>query len=859
MDASDLQDYEKWANEEGGWRKLVAAVRGGAAIGTGEGRAEAGRRVNPETLITAGQAFAQAHQVLVALQRGVRVISQSVAGPGQSWQGEAADAFLKKMDDFTDWLGAQAERIAGAEGSTGNNAVHDQLYHSGNVLAWAQERIHLIDTLYAQASLKADSSRRGSDGNIAITGTMWEKPMTNHMLTVVRELATQYEMTYSKVTPPTDTGSQVTPPDMPESPDLSMPDVPGPVDLSAMDVPGPVDLSAMDVPGPVDLPATDVPAPVDVPSLTGLSDSPGGFGAQQLNAAPPPSADLATAPEIPGGLDALPTSGIPGGSGPNVPLASVPSGGGLPDFESGPSGAGPPEGETFAAPKIPPTSGPGGVNVPDLPPAVVPSGGGIGPISGVPIPAGMPQGVNSPGGGASTPGLPDASGLVSGDPSDWQLGGVDGVDIPGAPGGVGLDGVGSDQGLNVPDLPSSVVPPSTVPDRDDLGSGSGMPFAPAMPPQGGSTPGGGASVPELPDAGGLVSGDPTDWQPAGVNGVDIPGAPGGVARGGAGLDGSGTALPAASEFVQSPTDGIEQATPGANMAALPPGGVGNGAPAGGNAQAPDSPDAGGLVSGDADDWVSGPVGSGNPDAPRGVQAGGVGLDVSPPPGTPVAPVSPESSDWVPGGVETPAAVPHQPLPIPQVVLPPLTGPTERADRRKRAGAPAGVEVADTTTGPEVAAVEPTTTAEAAPEDTDRVAAIPGPPIAPTSARPADEPARPAAAVVGSLLGVSVPGIGPDGTPPPVPAGAVPGRPSTGDAKERPEPERPKSAELLQKEAAAWGAGPAGAEVPLDDDRVPVVRPGDDDEDPAGWDDAADSWWLMDEGGTPDQKGTLTDA
>ncbi|WP_213453726.1 hypothetical protein [Rhizomonospora bruguierae] len=728
VDTSDLYDYVRWAGEDRGWRKLLAAVTGGAAVGTIEGMELAQGRVSPASVMEAGAAFQRAYETLSWLEIFVRDYSKAIAGPDRAWQGDAADAFIRKMETFSDWLGKQAERIAGGEGSDGANSLPNQLYHSGNVLAWAQQTMHSIDTQFAALSYAEDPARKGIDGNIAISGTWLEKPMAMRMQLVVGAVADQYTMTYDKVEAPPEHTPPIT---TPSPPSLTTPPKPS-VTTPPLTTPPGITPPQLSVTAPPPMPTPRItplatPALPGPPNVTPPAFSPGPAG-NAPGFSPPPA------------FSGAPIGGGPGGGVPNISLPPFPEagglpGGGLPGFESqGPGGGA--GGGAFIPPRLPPP--PSGGNA---------AGGGqnrstAGHIEPVALPA--PGAGGGFGAGATTPGLP-GSGL-------------------GLPAG-GIPGLG----------------------------GGGMPFAPGG--AGGGAPGGsGAGVPEPPDANGLLGGEQDEWAPAGSDGVDPP-------QGGALPGGTGLGMPGG-----SPVGGMPFA----------PGGAGGGAPGGPGASAPDPPDANGLVIGGAEDWQSGGAdGSGDPDAPYGVPAGGIGLDEP----------LPESTDG----------------------------------RQPDGGEPDGIRLADD----------------------------PSPPVAP---------------LAGSAYGVSVPGIDPDapqpltappadappadappadapqpltvaaGAPPLAVAAVVPGRPAN-DAGEGADARRSESAELLAEEVETWSAGAAGGESAAGDDRVPVVRPSDGDDDMAGWDDIAGSWWLSDEhephdqpngdqqGGDQqgDRQGRLTDA
>lgn len=754
----NLYDYEVWAQEDRGWRKLVAAIRGGAAIGTLEGSQVAADRVSPRSLLKAAEAFEHVYELLSWLETKILDQSRAIAGPERAWQGAAADAFLSKMETFSDWLGKHAERIGGMGGP---DSVPSQLYHSGNYLAWAQEAIHSIDVQFAALSYAQDPARKGPDGNIAISGTEFEKPMAEFMRDVVREVAEQYDFTVSKVRPAPD---QTPPVSTPSLPSVTTPPVP------SLTTPPPPSVSAPPPPRvstPPPTPGVSVPPPpprVSTPPSVSVPPPPPRVSTPPTTptvSVPPPPPSIAPPP--PRSVGPLPSITPPV----TPPIPTPP-----PTFP-GPVGG---------APIVtPPNRGAGGGTPFPTPPS--PSGGGGG------LPGLGPSGPNRPPDGAPVvppqlPPSPGNSGNVVGGGRDEPDGGVVNPVVPPPPSAGG----GLEDGVTIPGLPGSGANP---PAGGGLGPG-GMPMMPG-PAGGGAPGGGGGGQPESPDAKGLL-GDQEDWALDDDGAVKDPSAPGGVLPGGAGLG--------------TPTD-LPGVLPG-GFPAMP----GSGAPGGGTG-IPETPDARGLISGDPGDWQPGEAGGDGPDAPAGVPAGGVGLDL---PSVPAA-----LADRI-----DPAATIVAPLPVgvPQVAPPPPTGPAEGTGRRR---------------------------------DPDHVAgaASDG---APGDGTPGGEPSPPAAPEVPlavSAYGLSVPGIGPQAPQPFAVAGGPPGRPPTDDAGEREKPERPRAAELLEEAAGRWGAGPEGSLEPPGDDHVPVIPPGDDD--PAGWDDIAGSWWLTDGDEERDQEGRLTDA
>ncbi|MET7747689.1 hypothetical protein [Micromonospora sp. NPDC005367] len=125
---------------------------------------------------------------------------------------------------------------------------------------------------------------------------------------------------------------------------------------------------------------------------------------------------------------------------------------------------------------------------------------------------------------------------------------------------------------------------------------------------------------------------------------------------------------------------------------------------------------------------------------------------------------------------------------------------------------------------------------------------------------------PAATIVAAAGGVAVnvptAPIGPPATPNQVeaPTGMpVAGVAVPGVADEDEPGERPDAAQHLAENDATWNDEVVRAEPPPGDDHVPVVRPGERDNDISGWDDDSDSWWLADEDLDPDHAEGLTNA
>ncbi|MEU8068900.1 hypothetical protein [Micromonospora sp. NPDC048169] len=628
---SDLYDYQTWAKETRGWRKLEAAVNGGAALTTESGRDHAKTLVSVRSVVETAQAFQATQDLLIWLEQTIRTAVTSMVGDDKAWKGPAANGFRDKMNFYADLLGKQAEHLAGGavpdsttaansiNSSTNRNSLPSQLYDAANHLSWAQQTIAYLDG--AWATIASDNGVGSGSGPVPISGTEYEKPMAQQMSEVVHTVAEKYRMTTDKagtsgVTMPTPSINVPTGPPI-SSPNLTTPTLTTPPTIT------PPGFTAPPA-GGITTPGFTTPPNITVPSITppNLADIGGPGSGQGPGAITPPS--FSGPGEIGGptpgggggsGLPGFDAPGINGPGGAGFPGVGVPGGGGLPGgLGSGvvPPGIKPPGSANLGggaggagSVKPPSFSGPGEVGGPK-PGAGTGTGTGIGKPGGgftaPSIPGFGPPGGAGPGAGGS-PGLPekpDANGLL-GNSDDFVPGAVDGVDIPAAPGGA-VPGGGGFQSPMMPGMPGAGAP----------GAGAG----------------GGSGVPEAPDAKGLVEGDEADWRSPGFDGVQVPGAPAGVSAGGAGL---GAGMP--------PMPGM----PGPAGGATNPGGA-------------ESPDARGLVSGDPETW--GPVGvdAGVPDGSGGAPAGGDGLGVDGPqiPAAPVAPgVGVDSPVTAPAGAAMP--------------------------------------------------------------------------------------------------------------------------------------------------------------------------------------------------------------
>ncbi|WP_306215255.1 WXG100 family type VII secretion target [Actinoplanes sp. RD1] len=624
VDTSNPEDYNAWKNEDRGWRKLEAALRGGAALDTAEGQAVAATLVSPQSLADSAAVFHKIRNALVWLESFVKNQVGAVAGPDRAWQGAAADAFITKMNLLADSIGENAERINGGD-VHGPNSVPESLYRSAYYLKWGQEQILHLDVSYADIAHKAGVG----DGHIPvpISGSKFEKPMAEQMAQVVKTVADQYHSTYDQVQAPTEgtvplpTNVTTTNHTTPKPLDITTPPpitTPKPIDFTTtppvnITTPPPISITP---PVTQPLPSITPPATQPLPSVTPPVTQPvpeiappGGNGPEALKT-----------PEIeqpPGG------DGLGGTGGPSTmsafkaPELTNPEGGdGLGGGVDSPVSA-----TDFQAPEL--DTAPSGEGLPGL--------GGNGATSPAGSGAFVPPVVgNAPGAGNGLGG-PSASGNSVKLPTSGDAGSLTGdTEKPGSlvPGNGDFEapsvaappgGAGGGLGSSIPGADGIDIPGVSSPSAGDglgggAGSGSSMPMMPGA--GGGGAGAGGGGIPDASDASGLLTGDQDDWTAPAIGAVDVPDAPLGAAPGGA------------SGLGQSP---MMPGSPGAGG-----GGAGSGS------GIPDASDASGLVEGDAGDWTAPEIGGIDvPDAPSGTAPGGSGLGQSPMmPGSPGAGAGP---------------------------------------------------------------------------------------------------------------------------------------------------------------------------------------------------------------------------
>ena len=865
-----LNDYEIWATETRGWRKLMAAVHGGAALSGPAGESYAASRVNVGSVVEAAQAFQATQDLLIWLEQNIRTAVASMVGDDKAWKGPAASAFRDRMNYYADLLGKQAEHLAGGKvpesTATANsinssphmNSLPSQLYDAANYLSWAQQATDHLDR--AWATIASQNGVGSGSGPVPISGTEYEVPMARQMAEVVHILAEQYKITTDRaatsgVTMPTPsinvptppsvptpniTAMNVTTPPMPSTPAFTPPSIGGitPPSIGGITPPAatpPPNIAPPSFPGPGEiggptpggggagggLPGFDAPE-INSPDGPGGGGVPGGIvpGGVPPGIKPPGSADLG------GPRPGAGVGGGTGGSGFTPP--------GSPGFGS-PGGAGPGAGGSPGLPEMPDANGllgssddfaPGavtGVDIPAAPGGAVPGGSGF----QSPMMPGMP-GAGAPGAGAGAggapgvPEAPDAKGLVEGDAADWQSPGFDGVQVPAAPSGASSGGAG----LGAP------MPP--------------MPGAPG--PAGGASNSGAT---ESPDARGLVGGDADDWR----SGVDagVPDGSGGAPAGGDGFGGvNGPQLPAVPSLVSDAGDDSPVATApaGTGMPMMPgaPGAPGAGTPGAGVS---DAPDASGLIEPDVGDWGPSAPDSGAPYAPSGAEAGGAGLETPawsapavgasgpvPDPGaTPAMSPAPDVPEAAAGDPAAPAAVGGVVVAPVLIGQSPLPGPAAP-------GSPSVQPVQAAQPGQSVQAGQSGHPGAGSPDGSNRKTGVAAPVMdVETVVLPGALGLTGSGAVAGlagrgtQANGLATPHADPGG---PARAGSIRRR-SERDGDREPG-DGADSTDGLREDDAVWGGDGSAGHRPAAD-HVPLVRPDDDPDDRAGWDDLSDADWL----------------
>ncbi|WLS43442.1 hypothetical protein Q3V37_18745 [Micromonospora profundi] len=626
ISASDPEDYKKWAQERGGWRKLRAAVTGGAAMSTENGRQHAGDRVNAQSVMDAGAVFDLAGRTFAELGPYLLTHARAIAGEGKPWQGPAADAFLGQMEYLAKILDAQSERITGPPGTGGSRSIPQQLYNDANALAYAQYSMEYYDHAFANLARQSGNAV-GADGLVSITGSPLEAPMTQRMEGVIDVLANQYGgFAHEAVVPVRrDNPSTVlSPAPSPPAPPPPAPPPPGGPNLR------PPNFNNASNGNGSNGPNLSLPNPPPIPRPNGNATTGPNGPALNLPNVPNPNVPRPTVPNPNAPIPNVPNPTVPRPTVPNPnapnlnlpgpPVLPRPNGTGVNTPGIGrPGGLGGGTGSGITSPTPPraPIAPPAPV-APAVRPPALPNAGAIGSGVNVPgltgtsgnnaggIPPGAPPG--SPGGagsGSGVPDRPDASGLLEGDAEAWKPVGDPAPRPPDVgsftpPGGAGLQTSKPASGAAAP---------------------GGMPTMPGSPAPG--APGGnGSGVPDRPDAAGLVEGDAADWAAGAVDAVDGPEAPAGAAPGiGLGLD----AIDADPAMAGDRGPQLAQAGP-AGMPMMPgtPGGP-SGSPAASAGAAPDRPDASRLVAAEDTEWTPTTPAADIDGQAGGIPAAGIGL------------------------------------------------------------------------------------------------------------------------------------------------------------------------------------------------------------------------------------------
>ncbi|MET8413467.1 hypothetical protein ABZV34_36405, partial [Streptomyces sp. NPDC005195] len=267
-DPGSASDYSSWD-----WKRVEAAVLGMAAgPDTVTNLHQAKSVADPTSLENAAQIFFYVHNVLSEIALSLTDQTKALAGGDGPWKGAAADSFVTMIETFSKQVAATADVLSG--GSLGTNSVYQQLADNSVTLDNAQKKIVAIDLWYAQEARKQGVGAM-SNGLIPIS----KKPelvamMNDDMRTVLKNLASEYQVTVDSIRTP----APITPPVKDPGTDTTNKDSPN-----------------TDKDGPN--------AGKDGPSTDGSGGGAG--GGPKLTTVPPPTADK-TPPKpqpFPGGLE----------------------------------------------------------------------------------------------------------------------------------------------------------------------------------------------------------------------------------------------------------------------------------------------------------------------------------------------------------------------------------------------------------------------------------------------------------------------------------------------------------------------------------------------------------------------------
>jgi len=672
-------DYSTWT-----WKQIEAAIDGGSMLLSGD-QSQAQGVSNPQTLWQAADIFNNVMILLQNIGQDLQASSQQFAGgDGSPWQGDAANAFATMMTGFSQEVLAAGNVLAG--GSSGLDSIPAQLITNGNALSTAQTEIEDLDTYYAEAAVAQGAPIMGN-GLVEISAKpVLVNEMTTQMLTVLDQLAHNYQVTVDSIISPNalnNPGDNSNTTDNLNIPNINL-NIPN-INLGSLNTPNSANLNdgtgGDNLPN---LPNTGVGGPAD--DLATLPNT--GTGGLGADAAPPDG--LGSLPTTgagglgagagadgtsPDGLGSLPTTGAGGPGGGALPedLASLPTTGtepgglgtgadatspdglgSLPTTGAGGLGAG--AGTDGTLPEdlaTLPTSSAGPSGLGGASPSGLPGldTGGISPEGLASLPGTSGGGLTSPDGlpedlatGASpnlSDDLPDGTSPLSGLPSLTGAGSSSGL---GATGGDSLGepvpALGLTSGSGLPGLTSGGTGTGGLP-VDDLSTSGPGGLSATTPPPGEEIPpmmGGGTGAglgaagngTDPSDASGLLSDGTKPWTTSGT-GIDTAvapdelGSPGGTKTGGPGLDGVGgpsAGAPGATELSEPPSQSVPAVAEGDEMPMVP--GMGGGATAVAGDGEPS--DSSGLLGTESEPWSAEEGPDDEVGSRGGAAAGGPGLD-----------------------------------------------------------------------------------------------------------------------------------------------------------------------------------------------------------------------------------------
>ena len=183
-----VDDYQKWD-----WVRIEAAILGGYLVqDRASARDQAASIADPQSLYHAAKVLRYVERVLAMVAKSVADQAQAIAGEHGPWQGEAAKAFLKRMQDWSKTVATYAKQLGG--GDIGVNGIPGQFVEKGYDLAVAQAKIRAIDQWFGQQALMAGVPR-SDNGYIRVYGDnvpLIYKAMNKAMRGVLVWLAERY-------------------------------------------------------------------------------------------------------------------------------------------------------------------------------------------------------------------------------------------------------------------------------------------------------------------------------------------------------------------------------------------------------------------------------------------------------------------------------------------------------------------------------------------------------------------------------------------------------------------------------------------------------------------------------------------